>query len=398
MGHRSRSLCALSSLQSLALAFTASIACALVIVLTSLRVSAAADVISGPDGQALTTTNIALKNALAAYRNEHEAAAQSGASSSSGPTGTSTVAATKNRGLPTGLSYTLDFSVSVPFGNLGTQTAWLPGGMDAVLGYGWSPNFRAAISFYQIQHYPCCFNSGTIPLYLQGLAPPLGTVNLANANINATNKDSFLFIQASGLLKLGQVPIVVSPLYVSRWGLVGKSSNGVVPFMYNGFPVYGVEARTAQYWAGALTLPFLSSPRMFGTFTIAPTWLTHLNGVNIENHAQLYQVMYLEYKINDKSRIFFQPQVSRDYLPPDPYAEHNAGYFVGASYHVYKQAFVQAIFSATSPTNYSPYGVYALTCQALPCSQNPVIPTVGGLKDTQLQIQFGVGTPSVIPL
>ncbi|MBV8459959.1 MAG: hypothetical protein JO009_03635, partial [Candidatus Eremiobacteraeota bacterium] len=145
MGYRSRSLCTLSSLQKLALVSAAPIACALVILLGSLRVADAADVISGPDGQALTTTNIGLKNALAAYRNEHEAAAQSSASSSSGPTGTATVAATKNRGLPTGLTYTLDFSASVPFGNLGTQTAWLPGGMDAVLGYGWSPNFRAAI-------------------------------------------------------------------------------------------------------------------------------------------------------------------------------------------------------------------------------------------------------------
>ena len=356
------------------------------------------DVISGPTGQNLQTTDIGLKNALAAWRADHAQSAQSSDPSGTGPTGTATVAATNKRGLPVGLDYTADFSMAVPFGNLGSQTAWLPGGFDGVLGYGFNPHFRAAVSFYQIQHYPCCFNSGNVPLYLQGFATPLGTVNLATANINATNKDSFLFIQASGLFQLGKIPVVVSPLYVSRWGRVGTNADGVAPFMYNGFPVYGQEVRTAQDWAAAVTLPFLSTPRMFGTFTIAPAWLNHLNGVNIENHAQLYQVMYIEYKINAKSRIFFQPQVSRDYLPPDPYAEHNPGYFLGASYKFYKQAFVQAIFSATSPSNYSPYGAYALTCQAVPCSQNPVIPTVGGLKDTQLQIQFGVGTPSVIPL
>jgi len=235
-------------------------------------------------------------------------------------------------------------------------------------------------------------------LYVQGFAPPISTVNLATANINATNKDSFLFVGASGLVRLGQIPFVISPLYVSRWGSVGTSSNGVAPFMYNGFPVTGVEVRTAQVWAAALTVPFLSTPRMFGTLTIAPAWLNHLNGVNIENHAQLYQVLYLEYNFNSRMKMFIQPQDSRDYLPPDPYAEHNPGYFVGASYKFTKLAFVQAIFSATSPSNYSPYGVYGLTCQGLPCSQNPVVPTVGGLKDTQLQIQFGIGTPSVIPL
>jgi hypothetical protein len=32
----------------------------------------------------------------------------------------------------------------------------------------------------------------------------------------------------------------------------------------------------------------------------------------------------------------------------------------------------------------------------LPCAPNQVVPVVGGLKATQIQIQFGIGSPSVI--
>jgi hypothetical protein len=360
--------------------------------------AAADSTVTGPASQTIQTSNIALKNAIASWRSRHNDAAQSeGSSSSSGPTGTSTVAATKNAGLPTGLSYTLDFSMAQPYGDLGSQTAWLPGGMDAIIGYGVNPNFRASIDFYELQHYPVGFNSGTVPLYVQGFAPQISTVNLATAGLNATTKDRFMFITASGLVRAGKLPFVISPVYLSRWSTVGAGGNDIVPFMYNGFPVYGVHARTAQYWALSLTLPFLSTPKMFGTFTLAPAWLTHLNGVNIENHAQLYEILYLEYNFDSKTKIFIQPQVSRDYLPPDPYAEINPGYFLGISRKVYKQAFVQLVLGSSGPTNYSPYGVYGLTCQGLPCSQNPVVPTVGGLKATQLQVELGVGTPSVIP-
>lgn len=346
----------------------------------------------GPASPAIDAANIAIRNALHARRGRMPLQITNGT-----PTGTSTVPATRNRGLPTGLTYTADLSMAVPFGNLGSQTSWLPGGGDAILGYGFDPTFRASLSFYGIQHYPVGFNSGTVPLFVQGFAPPVGSVNLSTAGLNATTKDRFFFITISKLFRIDQVPVVVSPIYLSRWSTVGAGGTDIVPFEYSGFPITNVHTRTAQYNAVAVTLPFLSSPRMFGTLTLAPAWLTHLNGVNQQNHMQLYQVLYVEYSIDKSTKIFIQPQESRDYLPPDPYAQHLAGYFAGISHKIDKQAFIQFTLNTGSPTNYSPYGVTALTCQALPCSQNPVVPSVGGLKATQLQIQIGFGSPSVLP-
>ena len=42
-------------------------------------------------------------------------------------------------------------------------------------------------------------------------------------------------------------------------------------------------------------LPFLKTPKMFGTFTVAPQWLVHTAGANVGNSMQLPQVLYLEY-------------------------------------------------------------------------------------------------------
>jgi hypothetical protein len=135
---------------------------------------------------------------------------------------------------------------------------------------------------------------------------------------------------------------------------------------------------------------------MFGTLTLAPTVLSHLNGVNQQNAIQLYQIAYLEYNYNKNLRFFFEPQESRDYLPTDPYAQHLFAYFLGATERVGKMGYVQLVLNSGGPTNYSPYGVKYLQCTALPCSSNTV-PAVGGLKATQLQLQFGIGSPVVLP-
>ena len=54
-----------------------------------------------------------------------------------------------------------------------------------------------------------------------------------------------------------------------------------------------MHTRTAQVESIAFTLPFLKTPKMFGTFTVAPSWLVHTAGLNQDNHAQLYQILYL---------------------------------------------------------------------------------------------------------
>lgn len=316
-------------------------------------------------------------------------------------------------GLPTGFTYTFDVSMAKPFGNIGSKTNWLPGGIDAVAAYGFNPTTRIVANYYEIQHLPVGFNSGTVPIYLQGLPNALGCIDLAGGNANGcapitnpidvTTKDRFFLLNFEKLFFIGpktsrQIPIVVTPTYVARTSKVAASptNDDRVPFEYNGLPVTGIHTRTAQLYSVAFTLPFLKTPKMFGTMTLAPTWLVHRAGVNIENKPQLYQIMYLEYTPNDRMKFFFEPQQSRDYLPADPYAQHIFAIFLGASERVGKNGFVQLVLNSGGPGNYSPYGVSALTCQQAGNCAATTVPTVGGLKATQLQIQFGVGSPSVI--
>jgi hypothetical protein len=310
-------------------------------------------------------------------------------------------------GLPTGFTYTLDFSIAKPFGNIGGMTGWLPGGVDVVAGYGFNSKTRLVANYYELQHYPVGFNSGTVPLYLQGFANPIGAVNLATMQpqINVTTKDRFLLLNFERLFAFHDmtgrtVPIVITPTYVARWATIADSPTHndeltFEPNATNSFPMTGVHTRTAQLWSVAVTLPFLKTSKMFGTFTLAPSWLSHLAGVNQVNHTQLYQILYLEYTPSSSSRIFFEPQSSRDYLPADPYAQHEPAYFLGASQRVGPIGFVQLVLNSGGPAR-GPYGVESLVCQQLPCAPNQVVPVVGGLKATQIQLQFGIGSPSVI--
>ena len=321
------------------------------------------------------------------------------------PPGIPKPAAQQQAGLPKGFTYTADVSVAYPFGNVGTYGAkWLPGGWDAVAAYGFSSRFRFQASYYELQHYPVGFNSGTVPLFIQGLAPPVGSVDLANNPTGPTDvtvKDRFLLLMAEHLFTIGKVPIVITPTYVSRWSTIGASNGNadVIPFEFNGFPQYGIKTRTAQIHVAAVTLPFLSTPKMFGTLTLAPAWLTHLNGVNQTNHAQLYQILYLEYNPTTRDKFFFEPLASRSYLPTDPYPQHLNTYFLGYSHKFTPQSFVQLVLNSGGPSNYTPYGIVSLYCQRLPCAApGNTIPQLGGLKSTQLQLQFGIGSPSVIQI
>ena len=318
-------------------------------------------------------------------------------------------------GLPTGLTYFADLSIAYPWGNIGTANGkWLQGGMDGMLGYGFNPTSRAVASFYQLQHYPYGFNRDRTTLSTRrhsrrGLCQSQrhDCQRLRRWNLDLTTKDSFLLLSYEKLLILGvinhryPVPLVISPTYVSRWSQInqsGQPGSDVVPFVNpnNGLPVTGVPTRSAQYWSVAFTMPFLKSPKFFGTFTLAPTWLNHLNGVNLQNTAQLYQILYLEYSVTKNLRLFYEPQSSRDYSPTDPYAQHLIAYFFGATERLGKSAYVQFVLNSGGPTNYSPYGIKYFQCYSLPCSASTV-PAVGGLKATQFQLQFGVGSPAVLP-
>lgn len=314
----------------------------------------------------------------------------------------------------------VDASAAYPYGNIGSfgRQGWLMGGMDATLGYKFNWSTRIVASMFQLQHWPYGFNSGLAPVYLAGFQNPVGCADLsggnrcgpgAGRNINVRTKDTFgvfmlqkMFVMKSDKLP-GPVPIVITPTYVARGGQIGFSpnNNDVVPFTYNlpDGPVVNIPVRTAQYYAVALTLPFLKTPKMFGTFTVAPQWLVHTAGANTKNTMQLPQVIYLEYTPFKGTTIFFEPQSARDYLPTDPYPEHLIAYFLGASQRLSKYAFVQVVLNSGGPTNEGPDGITAVKCITVQQAFNNACGlAIGGLRATQLQLQFGVGSPSVFPL
>ena len=135
---------------------------------------------------------------------------------------------------------------------------------------------------------------------------------------------------------------------------------------------------------------------MFGTFTVAPEWLVHTAGVNGTNHMQVPQILYLEYTPFQDTKIFFEPQSARDYLPTDPYPEHLIAYFLGVSQRFAKFGFVQLVLNSGGPTNLGPDQVTAIKCVTV--SPQLCGPVVGGLKATQLQLQLGIGSPNYFPL
>lgn len=302
-------------------------------------------------------------------------------------------------GLPTGLTWTLDASVAKALGNTGFSNG-LPGGMDAVAGYGFNRNLRLQAGYYDFQEYPIGFDNGTVPVYVQGLAAPIGTQNLAASPADVAVENHIIVAGLQNLVTIGgRLPIVITPTYIARSGSVGFHSDAQL-IEINGFP-QTVRLRTVEYELIAFTFPFLSTPRMFGTFTLAPQWNVNLNGANITNHPQLFQLGYLEYRATNRATVFFQPSRLVNYLPPDPYPEHVITFIYGASYKFVKNAFAQVVFSTGTPSNDSTLGIQSLTLQQIPSPTNPVptyAPSIAGLKATQVQLEFGIGTPSVIPL
>jgi hypothetical protein len=381
---------------------------------------------------AVNQANIGIKNAMNAQSAKPAAPAQTTTTVTQSSDG-STVAQVPpikqspvgaSLGLPVGFGYTADISAAWPEGNIGlTGHNWLPGGFDAVAGYGFSPKTRLVASIYQLQHYPVGFNTGQVPVYLSGFANPIGCANLDNttancagtavpgspSNINVATKDTIDLFQLQQLFFIGgmpggrKLPIVISPTYVARFSKIAASNGNtdIVPFAIDppDGPIYfNTHTRTAQVDSLAFTVPFLKTPKMFGTFTAAPSWLVHLSGANIQNHAQIYQILYLEYTPTKRLTFFLEPQSSRDYLPTDQYAQHLIAYFFGGSYKLSPASFFQIVMNSGGPTNESPYGVTSILCPNLTAvASGNCATSIGGLKSTQIQFQYGIGTPNVIP-
>ena len=316
-------------------------------------------------------------------------------------------------------TYTAAISAANPYGNIGSYgKGWLMGGTDLSAAYHLNWSTRLMVSMFQLQHWPEGFNSGLAPVYLAGFRNPVGCADLSDGNacgpgtgrnINVATKDTFgvfmlnkLFVIKSDKLP-GPLPIVITPTYVARGGLIAfaPGHNDVVPFTYNlpDGPVENIPVRTAQYYAVAVTLPFLKTPKMFATFTVAPQWIVHTAGANVGNSMQLPQVLYFEYTPTRTTTLFFEPQSARDYLPTDPYPEHLFAYFLGVSQRLTKYSFVQAVLNSGGVTNQGPDGIVGIKClTAQQALNNACGLAIGGLKATQLQLEFGIGSPNVFPL
>ncbi len=374
----------------------------------------------------LPGANNAIKNAMDQERQQRDAQrkkaqaaqAQAGTTVAQAPP-VSQVPIGGQIGLPTGPIYSVDVSIANPYGNIGSYgRGWLMGGMDATLGYGINPTLTVKASMFQLQHWPYGFNSGLVPVYLQGFKNPVGCADLSGGsacgpgtgkNLNVRTKDTFgVFLAEKMIFPFAHaglpLPIVISPSYVARGSNIGASPtfNDQIPFTYNppNGPYFNTLAtRTAQFYAVPITIPFLKSPRMFGTFTIAPQWLVHTAGVNTTNSMQLPQILYLEYTATKSTTIWFEPQSARDYLPTDPYPEHLIAYFLGVSQHVSKYGFVQLVLNSGGPTNMGADGAIGVKCLTVQQAINNTCGlAIGGLKATQLQLQFGIGSPTNFPL
>jgi hypothetical protein len=350
----------------------------------------------------LAPANASLQRALRDIKEKQAAANAAKDVAQGNPPGTPQ--APLNRpSLPQGFTYNLDVSFAYPLSNVGFNPT-IPGGMDAGFGYAFDRSHRLQVGYYEIQQVPIGFSNKVVPFYLQGFTGPgsnLPNASLGSVNtgvVDATTKDKIFQAGLQNLFVIGgKLPIVITPTYLSHTATIGGHTDEQL-IEFNGFPTT-VRLRTEQEWLLAVTLPFLSTPRMFGTFTVAPQWLNHPNGVNQTNKAQIFMLGYLEYRANKQTTFFFEPSRLVQYNPVDPYPEYTPTFIFGLSHHFTKSTFVQMTVLEGGATNYNnQLGIVSLTCQRLPCRPNQVAPQFAGLKAAEVQIQFGIGSPTVIPL
>ena len=378
-------------------------ACALVCAATIFSpLSARADVAgaSAMNAGLLEPANASLQRVLQDIKTERDAAARDVAAN---PAGTPP-APVRRPSLPQGFSYNVDVSFAYPLSNVGFN-AGDPGGMDAGFAYGFDRTHRLTVGYFEIQQVPVGFSNQNVPFYLQGFTGPgtdlpgtsLGTVN--TGVVDATTKDKIFQVGLQNLFVIGgKLPIVITPTYLAHTANVGGHSDTQLVETASGFPAV-VRLRTEQEWLLPVTLPFLATPRMFGTFTVAPQWLNHRSGLNQTNKAQLFMLGYLEYRANRQTTFFVEPSRLVAYNPVDPYPEYTPTLIYGLSHHFTPQTFVQMTVVEGGATNYNnQWGITSLTCQRLPCNTSQVAPNFAGLHAATVQIQFGIGTPTVLPL
>jgi hypothetical protein len=313
-----------------------------------------------------------------------------------------------------GWEYTADGSIAWPFGKTGqTSKFGLVGGADIIIKYALSPNNRFVVGYYDLQEYPVGFSSGVVPVFLQGVATPIGTQDLSAAPgpLNAAIKNRVMITHFDQTIWIKQkLPVIISPTYTQRWGTVGGGTD-LIPVEIDGLP-QTLHFRTGS-WIGLFAslplccnnqdwIPGYRAPRASAVYTIGPQWATGANGANVSNKAQLVQILLAKYHPLKQLEIFAEPSLYPNLLPTDKWPQHYFTAIYGGSYKfgtTQASPFVQAVVSMGGAMNVSPYGVSALFCQQLPCtSLSQVVPAIGGNHAAQFQLKFGIGVPEVLPL
>ena len=333
-----------------------------------------------------------------------------------------------------GLHYTLDVSSAFPNGDIGFHRNSLPGGVDGSLFYGPDKYTRIQAGFYTLSEYPLGFDTGTVPSYvLNGAIPVLGPLlgpgrqncnvlgglvggkvpncpaNLQTAQDDATVRNRIVTLGFSRMIWIGGLlPIIVTPQYVARTASIGGSDDIFEVYNPDTLTAQRLHLRTAQTKAVLFTIPLANSPKLFAAFTLGPQWLVHTAGLNQDNHPQIFQVLDIRYFASSRTTFFVQPSLLQNELPSDPYPQRIPTLIAGLSHKIGKPFFLQAFLANGTPTN-PPHGqtgrigVIDVTCIQLPqCLSNPdprsnTALQLGGLKASTFVVQFGIGTPSVIP-
>jgi hypothetical protein len=246
--------------------------------------------------------------------------------------------------------------------------------------------------------------------------PYTGQANLAALQNDAAVKDRIFIATFSKLIYVSlpiqggvPYPIVVTPNYVARRASIGGADD--VFQVWN--PTNGTyqtdHLRTDETKGVFLTFPFAKSSKLFATYTIGPQWLVNTNGLNQDNHAQLFQFFDIRYFATDRTTFFFQPTRLVDELPNEPYAIRTPTIIAGFNHIIVKPFFIQGWLGYGTPQNppgghSGRIGVVDVTCIQFPqCVSDPNPRTntavyFGGLKASFFNLQVGIGTPSVIPL
>jgi hypothetical protein len=360
-----------------------------------------------------------------------------------------------------GIHFTADVSSAFAEGNTGARKNNLPGGQDISIFLGPDKYTRLLVGYYTVQQYPVGFDQGLVPTYLQTAALPGGSIlvpkygpripcnntlvqqtatqtgnpvpqilcgtnpyNNGQADEYQVQQDASVNqkVMIAALSRLiwfglplfgggGYLPIVITPNYVATKTFIAGHADTYLAYNPNNGTYQTVHLRSSEQKGFLLTVPFADSARFFATYNIGPQWLVNTNGFNQDNHAQFIQYMDIRYFATKKDTIFFQPSRLPLYFPTDYYPERVITYIYGFNHSFAKGIFFQGLITSGFPQNpqyghTGRLGAIDATCVVFPdCInlkkvnfQTNTAVTYGSERATTFQLQFGIGTPSAIPI